>query len=116
MAIIKVGICNSGVAMLGHDIGESYADLITIDDYFCDMSAKSRKSMQYEGNDYWMSKNSAEALFDMKLEADDHTVIGEQGETRAESVSVDKGLTFIKRKYGFETFTSTKTISCSHIL
>jgi len=98
MAIIKVGICNSGVAMLGHDTGESYADLITIDDYFCDMSAKSRKSMQYEGNDYWMSKNSAEALFDMKLEADDHTVIGEQGETRAESVSVDEGADLYKEK------------------
>ena len=97
-AIVKVGICNSGVAVLGHDIGESYADLITIDDYFCDMSAKSRGSIQFEGNDYWMARDTAEKMFGKKLVADDHTITGDQGEIRAESVTVDEGADLYKEK------------------
>jgi len=98
VAIIKVGICNSGVSVLGHDAGESYADLVTIDDYFCDMSAKNRKTIQYEGNDYWMSKENAEKLFGIKIPADDHTITGDQGEERAEGVSVDEGADLYKDK------------------
>ena len=50
--VVKVGICSNGDSAHGHDYGETYVDLASIDDYFCDMSAKSRKTMQFEGNDY----------------------------------------------------------------
>jgi hypothetical protein len=93
IGIVKVGICSSGVAVLGHEVGEPYADVITLDDYFCDMSAKSKRSMQFEGNDYWMMVDTAREMFNTKkdIEPDGYTITGDHGETRAEGVSTDEG-------------------------
>ena len=99
IGIIKVGICSSGVAILGHDVGEAYADIVPLDDYFCDMSAKSRRGMQFEGNDYWVMVETAREMFGTnKIEPDKHTVTGSQGEERAEGVSVDEGADLYKDK------------------
>lgn len=95
--IVKVGIASSGVAVLGHDVGEAYADIVTLDDYFFDMSAKSRKGIQYEGNDYWLSVDTARELFNTNdMEPDEHTVTGDQGDQRAEGVSVEPGADLYK--------------------
>ena len=95
-AVVKVGLSSSGSVVLGHDYGEPFADLVSIDDYFCDMSAKSRREIQYEGNDYWLDIDAAREMFDgdwkdAKIEPDEHTVSGDNGEARAESVSTDEG-------------------------
>jgi len=101
MGIVKVGISSSGREVLGHDVGEPYVDVVSIDDYFLDMSAKTRGNIQFEGNDYWLPIEDARALYDGKtsdLEPDEHTVTGDQGETRAESVSSDEGAELYKER------------------
>jgi len=98
-AVVKVGIAQSGTTMLGHDVGEPFADLVSIDDYFLDMSAKSKDGIQFEGNDYWMSVEAARSLFnDNSIEPDEHTVTGDQGQERAESITVDEGADLYKEK------------------
>jgi len=97
--VVKVGIASSGVAVLGHDVGEAYADIVTLDDYFIDMSAKSRQSIQFEGNDYWVMVDTARKMFNRNsIEPDKHTITGDQGEERAESVSSDEGADLYKEK------------------
>jgi len=101
MGIVKVGICSTGVKILDHDYGESYVDVVNLDDYFCDMSAKSRAGIQYEGNDYWVPVDAARALYEGKstdIEPDQHTVTGDQGEARAEAVTTDEGADLYKEK------------------
>lgn len=101
VGVVKVGICSSGVEILGHDYGESFVDVVPLDDYFCDMSAKNRAGIQFEGNDYWIPVEAAKAMYGDKMKdvsADDHTVVGDQGETRAESVSSAEGADLYKEK------------------
>ena len=93
-ATVKVGISASGVSVLGHEYGEPFADLVSIDDYFLDMSAKSRATLQYEGNDYWIPIEDARAMYDGKMtdiSPDQHTITGEQGQERAETVTSSEG-------------------------
>jgi len=94
-AVVKVGISPSGSMVLGADPGKLFADLISADDHFFDMSAKSREKMQYEGNDYWLPIDEARALCmnadPKKLEADPHTVIGANGADKAEGITQNEG-------------------------
>jgi hypothetical protein len=92
-SVVKVGIAASGSLILGVPYGEPYVDLVSIDDYFCDMSAKSRATMQFEGNDYWVPLEVAQALYEGsdKIDPDPHTVTNENGGDRAESVSTQTG-------------------------
>jgi hypothetical protein len=63
-----------------------------MDDYFCDMSAKRLDLIDYEGNDYWLDFDEAKDSdwLDKKdkddIKPDDYTVIGQQGEKRAEGI------------------------------
>ena len=101
LAVVKVGICSSGVCILGHDSGKPFADLISIDNYFCDMSAKTRAGIQFEGDDYWVPVETARALYDgapSEVEPDKHTVTGDNGEERAESVTTDEGADLYEEK------------------
>lgn len=94
MGVVKVGIAHAGVSVLGHDVGEPFVDLVTIDDYFLDMTAKRMDLIQYEGNDYFLPLHTARALWEGKMsdiEPDAHTVQGIEGRTRAESVTADEG-------------------------
>jgi len=93
-AVVKVGISDEGKTVGDKPYGEPFVDLVSIDDYFCDMSAKTRKGIQYEGNDYWVTLEEAKAMCNDKpeeIEADPHTVQGSDGATRAEAVSVAEG-------------------------
>jgi len=95
-AVVKVGISPSGGTVLGHDPGKIFADLISIDDHFIDMTAKSRDKIQYEGNDYWLPLDEAKALCEndaiaKMLEADPHTIVGTNGEERAEGITQNSG-------------------------
>lgn len=92
IAVVKVGIGSSGKEELGVDYGQPFVDLLSIDDYFFDMSAKTRDSIQYEGNDYWMTVDDARRVFGVDdIEADEHTTDGQDGQERAESVSTNTG-------------------------
>lgn len=100
IGVVKVGLASSGVALLGHDAGEPFCDLVSLDDYFLDMSAKSRDAIQFEGNDYWLDIDSARELDEggVGLEPDEHVVTGEQGEPRAEGVSASTGADLYRDK------------------
>lgn len=90
-AVCKVGICPTGKSVLGVDPGTLFVDLVSIDDYFCDMSAKSRDRMQYEGNDYWLDMDDAIAMYDgpaSDLAPDEHTTIGSDGSEKADAISI----------------------------
>lgn len=92
MAIVKVGLGSTGKQEMGVDYGQPFVDLLSLDDYFFDMSAKNRDSIQYEGNDYWLTVDDARRVFEIQdLEADEHTTDGQDGQERAESVSTDTG-------------------------
>ena len=93
LGIIKVGICQSSHIIQGHTYGEMFADAVTLDNYFLDMSAKRMEAIQYEGDDYWLPLDVARDMIgDSSLEADDHTTTGDDGGERAEGVSVDESV------------------------
>ena len=99
--VVKVGMASSGVSILGHDIGQPFADLVSIDNYFCDMSSKTRAGIQFEGDDYWLPLEDVKAIWpDLagEVEADEHTVTGDQGEERAEGISTDEGAELYKKQ------------------
>jgi hypothetical protein len=90
--VVKTGIYSSGIVILNHDYGQPFADVVSIDSYVVDMAAKSRNEIEYEGNEYWLPVEEVRAMYDGKadeINPDEHTTIGEQGQERAESVSVD---------------------------
>lgn len=87
VGIVKVGISSGGEEHAGYDVGEVFVDLVSLDDYFVDMSAKNRESIAFEGNDYWTTLEEAKEIFGEDLQPDDHTVHGEHGEERAEGIS-----------------------------
>ena len=98
IGVVKVGISSGGERYEGKELGESFVDLVQLDDYFCDMSAKSRETIAFEGNDYWLSLEEARDLAGGALEGehfklfpDEHTVTGDQGEDRAEGISGSEG-------------------------
>lgn len=94
MGIIKCGLHTVG-EVLGITYGQPFADIVTLDDYFCDMSAKRMDLIQYCGNDYWLPyEKFMESGFVREgdrdsLSPDDHTTIGEQGQERADGIAVD---------------------------
>ena len=91
LGVCKVGLANSGANVLGHDPGEPFVDLVSPDDYFLDMSAKTRGALQFEGNDYWLDLDAARSIYGNRLQPDEHTVQGADGSERADGVSVDEG-------------------------
>jgi len=93
IGVVKVGIASTGRTMLGHVYGESFVDLVSLDDYFLDMTAKKFKTIQFEGDDYWIPLDVARDMAgNDKLEADKHTTTGSEGEERAEGVSTDESV------------------------
>lgn len=102
MGIAKVGLHSVG-KMLGHEYGQPFVDVVTIDDYFCDMSAKHMDAIQYEGNDYWLDYDElmeSDWLDKNKrdLKPDEYTIIGEQGEDRAEGVAQSESAQLYREK------------------
>lgn len=92
IGVVKVGIGAGGPVYAGNDVGEAFVCNVSPDDYFLDMSAKSREGIAFEGNDYWLPLDDARELGDgQDLEPDEHTVHGDQGESRAEGVSTNMG-------------------------
>ena len=100
-AIVKVGICSSGVSILGHEKGESFADLVEFDSYFCDMSAKNRADMQFQGNDYWITLEDARKMYEghrQDIQPDKYTNVDSSGNVNARSISVDESIELYREK------------------
>ena len=93
IGVVKVGVASTGQTVLGHQYGESFVDLVSLDDYFLDMTAKKLKTIQFEGDDYWIPLDVAKDMSgNDKLESDPHTTIGSEGDERAEGVSTDESV------------------------
>lgn len=103
LGIVKVGLHTVG-QILGNNYGAPFVDIVTMDDYFCDASAKRRDLIQYEGNDYWLPYEEVmEADWIDKdkrdgLRPDEYTVTGPAGEERAESVSTNESANLFKER------------------
>lgn len=97
-AVMKVGICSSGETILGHDPGKTFVDPVGIDDYFCDMSARSRETLQFEGNDYWLPVGELAAITSETIAPDRHAVSGQDGQAKASSVSSDESADMYREK------------------
>lgn len=101
--IAKVGLADSG-ELLGHRVGKPFVDVVTMDDFIIDMSAKNFSQIQYIGNQYWMDyEEIMEGGFFPKnrirgMEADKYTVIDRAGEERAEGISQDTEAQLFKEK------------------
>lgn len=90
--VVKVGLHTVGKA-LGHEYGESFVDLVTFDDFFIDMSAKSEDMIDFEGNDYWLDYDELMEYKELDKESrrfikpDEMTYIGPNGEDRADAIT-----------------------------
>lgn len=99
----KIGLQHVG-EVLGQPYGETFVDLVTLDDLVIDMSAKTLDQVQYIGNDYWLDYEEvmeSDAFPKGKLsglEPDDYTVIGEHGEERAENITSDESAELFRKK------------------
>ncbi len=88
IGVVKVGISPQGKIVDGVPYAEPYVDLVPMDDYFCDMSARSWREVQFEGNDYWMSREDAEAAFGEAPEADTDNGLDSAGNMQGRTVGV----------------------------
>jgi hypothetical protein len=92
MGIAKCGLHTAG-SILGYSYGESFVDCITLDNYFCDLSAKTEDQIQFEGNDYWMEFEDFEEWIEAKyrkdIKFDAYDVVGANGEMQANSLTAN---------------------------
>jgi hypothetical protein len=94
IGVVKCGLHRVGT-VLGHEYGQTFVDLVPLDDYFLDMSAKNLDHIAYEGNQYWLDYEEVKHsgfLGEEESEAlrpDEYSVVGPAGENRAEQVSAD---------------------------
>lgn len=89
--IAKVGLHSTG-KVLDNDYGTVFVDVVTLDDYIVDMSAKNYDEIQYEGNDYWIDIEDAMELYSVsreELSKSKNETLNEDGSLRAESISID---------------------------
>jgi hypothetical protein len=92
MGIVKVGLAASK-EIVGQPYGQPFVDNVTLDNYFCDMTAVSFDNIQYEGNDYWMDYKEFmdSGIVDKKYrkdcKPDDYTTNGPDGSERAEGIT-----------------------------
>jgi hypothetical protein len=94
LGVLKVGLYTAG-KVLGVEYGEPFVDIITLDDYFLDMSATSFDEIQFEGNYYWPIYEDImnEPYYDKKLKKDlkpDEGRRDENGSDRAENIMISK--------------------------
>ena len=101
--IVKCGLYTVG-SLRGYAYGAPFVDNVTIDDYFCDMTAKVWDQIDYEGNDYWADYEGIMESDDIPkknrrtLKPDEYTNIGDRGEDRAEQVSTDNMVENYRKK------------------
>ena len=88
IGIVKVGIgATNDNAKLGD---EPFVSIVQLDDYFCDMSARSWEEVQYEGNEYWMDTEQIRDFYGVSLDEDEDSGYSTDGLPQAKSVSVNE--------------------------
>ena len=86
--IVKVGL---GATNDNGKIGdEPFVFIVQLDDYFCDMSARSWEEVQFEGNEYWMDTAQIKDLYGVELGEDEYHGTSQDGQEQARSVTVNE--------------------------
>jgi hypothetical protein len=94
-ATAKVGLHTVGHSH-GHKYGKAFVDVVTIDNLVIDMAAKHINNIQFIGNDYWMDFDDVmeSDIFNSRakngLHPDEFEIVNEQGEERAETISMSE--------------------------
>lgn len=96
LGIVKVGVASEGKMAEGVPYSEPFVDIVQLDDYFVDMSARSWKEIDFEGNSYWMSINEAREVFNNpELQADEDSGSSDSNAEAAHTISVDETATVV---------------------
>ena len=86
IGIVKVGL---GETNINGKIGdEPFVSIVQLDDYFCDMTARSWDEVQYEGNEYWMDTAQIKELYGVELDEDEYSGESSNGQAQARSLTV----------------------------
>ena len=89
-AMFSLGVVKVGIAEASDDPkrgDEPFVSLVQLDDYFVDMSAKSWREIQYEGNEYWMDVDTINAVYGVNLTADDYAGDSDSGVKQANAIT-----------------------------
>ncbi len=101
-ALFSIGVLRVGLEtvdqIMGINYGSIFTEVITLDDYVCDMVATTWGMIEYEGCSYWVDYESLmdSGYVDKKerdgLSPDQWDLTGEQGEYRVENLAVDESI------------------------
>lgn len=107
-ALFSIGVVKCGLhtvtEVLGEEYGRPFVDVVTLDDFVCDMSAKRLDLMQFYGNSYWvpyerfMDSNYVKKKDREFLSADDYSLTNEQGQERADGITIDEEATEYQKR------------------
>jgi hypothetical protein len=101
--ICRVGLVDSGEKVADEPYGVPFVEPLTADDYFVDMTAKTRASIQYEGHDYYLTKEQMDAAgFDydpQEIQLDQYGTVNEKGQQRNESISISDDQQPYEKRY-----------------
>ncbi len=90
MGVVKCGIALTNKKDQGVAVTDPFVDLVNMDDYILDMTARSWKEGQYEGNEYWMRLDDARELFDASdLTVDEDRGDNASGQETAHAITVN---------------------------
>ena len=104
MGIVKVGI--AGIDPRPNFGDEPFVSLVTLDDYFVDMSARSWDEIQYEGNEYWMTVREVKDAYGIDVAPDEYTGTSKQGEKQGRVQTNDDANAQLRKSASFSA-TST---------
>ena len=105
IGVVKVGLATAG-RVYGIDYGKPFVDVVSIDDFFVDMSARKWEQAQFLGNDYWLTEDQIKDSdwFDRQAKSavqeaeESEAPMGEHGESRAESLSISGTMETYKKR------------------
>lgn len=92
-AMFSLGVVKVGIAEASDDPkrgDEPFVSLVQLDDYFVDMSAKSWREIQYEGNEYWMDTEAIKAFYGVDLAGEDYNGTSSAGVEQAKAIELDE--------------------------
>ena len=85
MGVVKIGIAGSDPRPNMGD--EPFVSLVTIDDYFVDMSARNWDEIQFEGNEYWLDADAIQKIYGVTLTGDDYSGDSTEGVKQANGIT-----------------------------
>lgn len=88
LGVVKVGIADASDDPKRGD--EPFVSLVQLDDYFVDMSAKSWREIQYEGNEYWMDTEAIKSFYGVDISGEDYNGTSTAGVEQAKAIELNE--------------------------